>query len=205
MSKNNRQNREKKKRQHLAKEKDRMRREQSSANDSGGASLEDIKRIASSISNGPLGLAHHRPQPWAEPNACYDNVLKMVSREGGTGQSGWTFHIRTRPGVGHYVFAQPHAVWHNTDNGSLVDVTPHRDPKHLPVMQHGDHGDVLILVDSAADPVAVADKVFISPPLRFFAIGDSSALREYVAGLNERASADFERDKQDALARPRRR
>jgi hypothetical protein len=62
-------------------------------------------------------------------------------------------------------------------------------------------GGVLFLVDGGADPVGIADGVFISPPLRFFAVGASPALAEYVAGLNERADADVEREKLDAATR----
>jgi len=62
-------------------------------------------------------------------------------------------------------------------------------------------GRVLFLVDSAADPVPVEGGGFISPPLRFFAIGNSPALVEYVGELNQKAVADFERDKQAAAAR----
>lgn len=176
-----------------------MQSDQSDGNASGEVSSEAINRFARSISDGPLGLVHHRPQKWAEPHLCYNNVSEMVEREGGRGQSGWLFYIRTRPGVGNYVFAQPHAVWYKRD-GSLVDVTPHRDPEHLPVIVDG---SVLFLVDSAADPVGVADGEFLSPPLRFCAAGDSPTLKQYVAELNEKSAADFEREKKAILARAR--
>ena len=163
----------------------------------GGVARADIDRFARSISSGPLGLAHHRPQPWASPHTCYNNASEMASREGGCIRCGWTFHVRTRPGIGDYVFATPHAVWHSPHDLSLVDVTPHPDPHHAPVMQDG---SVLFLVDESAAPVGVTDDVILSLPLRFFAVGNSPALVEYVAALNALAVADFERDKRKVLA-----
>lgn len=172
---------------------EREGREQSSTTDPGGFSTEDINRVARSIGDGPMGLAHHRPQPWALPSSCFDNVQEMVRRNGGRGLSAWMFHPRMRPSVGRYVVATPHAVWHNPHDGSLVDVTPHPDELHAPIIQRG---GVLVLIDSGADPVFIDDGVFLSPPLRFFAIGDSPTLAEYVSQLNERAVTDFEREKQ---------
>ena len=162
----------------------------------GGISRADINRIARSISTGPMGLAHHRPQHWASPHHCYNNAMGMVSREGGRVRCGWTFHVRTKPGVGDYVVCTPHAVWHNPRDLSLVDVTPHPNPFHAPEMQDG---SVVFLVNKAAEPVVVTDNVILSPALRFFAVGDSLALAEYVAELNAQAVSDFERDKRDAL------
>jgi hypothetical protein len=51
-------------------------------------------------------------------------------------------------------------------------------------------GSVLFLIDGTADPVVVTADVIISPPLRFFAVGDAPAVVDYVASLNERAATD---------------
>lgn len=215
MSKNNRQKREKKKRKKLAKQKTQRASTHhqpgaakaapaaitnyagsSTGATASGVTGADIDRIARSISTGPMGLVHHRPQHWASPHNCYNNAMGMVSREGGRVRCGWTFHVRTKPGVGDYVFCTPHAVWHNPRDLSLVDVTPHPNSFHAPEMQDG---GVMFLVDEAAEPVVVTDDVILSPPLRFFAVGDSPALAEYVAELNAQAVSDFEREKRDAL------
>ncbi|WP_141592236.1 hypothetical protein [Myxococcus sp. AB056] len=196
MSKNNRMNRENKKRRRLAQEQKRAQREQSLTNDLGDVSDTDLRRIAHTISSGPLGVAFYRPQPWAKLHGCYDNVMEMISREGGDRFCGWMFHLRARPGVGHYFLATPHAVWRPPHDTRIVDVTPHPESKHRPIMRLG---GVVFLVDSNASPVVITDKVSLSPPLRFFAVGDSPALVKYVAELTEQEVANFERDKRNAL------
>lgn len=180
----------------LTKQKQQDHHNQSSPHNPEEVRPEDINRAARSISDGPVGLAYHRPQAWAQPHTCYGNVLEMMRREGGVGQSGWMFLIRMRAGVGYYIIATPHAVWRPPHDNILVDVTPHPDPKHAPVMQNG---DVVFLVDNNANMVEVTDDVALSPPLRLFAVGDSPALVEYVAGKNEKYADEFEREKRNAL------
>ena len=79
--------------------------------------------------------------------------MEKVKQDGGTGRFGWTFHLRIAPSLGAYLFVTHHAVWHAPD-GRLVDVTPfHHDLRHHPLTENG---DVLFLVDDAAQPVETA-------------------------------------------------
>lgn len=141
---------------------------------------EGIKAFAAMISRQPMGLADHRPEPWAGVLCCFDNAAEKVRREGrGMVRYGWTFHYRVAEGKGAYLFVTPHAVW-NTPEGRLIDVTPfHEDPKHHP---YTERGSVLFLVDDAAHPVAT-DRGIYSLPLRYFALGDDEKLRQYVDEL----------------------
>lgn len=139
-----------------------------------------IKEFAATISRQPIGLAYHRPEPWASVLCCFANAAEKVRREGrGMVRYGWTFHYRVAEGKGGYLFATHHAVW-NLPEGWLVDVTPfHEDPKHHP---HTHGGDVLFLVDDAAHPVIIGGEM-TALPLRYFALGDDPRLLEYVDGL----------------------
>ena len=66
--------------------------------------------------------------------------------------------------------------------GQLVDVTPlHDDPKHQPISPGG---DVLFLVDTSAQPIAVG--VTVGPrPSRFYALDADERLVAYVRGLQD--------------------
>lgn len=143
-------------------------------------SAESIRRFVAEIGGEQLGLAHHRPERWAKPTCCIENVQKKVERDGGDGIFGWTFHDRFAEGVGHYLFATHHAVWHSPDDGSLIDVTPfHEDRKHHPFTQKG---SVLFLVHRSALPVQ-RGKIIASLPLKFFAVTQSEEMRAYIAQL----------------------
>src|SRR5688572_28586176 len=108
---------------------------------------EDIEAVATKISPGPLGLVYHEPERWAQTRCCFDNVWRKVELTGGRERYGWTFHLKTRPGVVEYLFVTLHAVW-NPPDGRLIDVTPfHEDPIHHPLMKDG--GIVFLVVDSA--------------------------------------------------------
>lgn len=91
---------------------------------------------------------------------------------------GWTFHSRIVEDIDGpgYLFASHHAVWHAPPNGSLVDVTPHPDPKHRPL---GPDGSIIFLVDQAALPVRTGSQ--LAPrPMRFFARDEDPRLVDYV-------------------------
>ena len=139
-----------------------------------------IKIFSATISHQPLGLAIHRPEHWARPTRCFENVLGKVGRDGGATRFGWTFHYRIAPGTGGYLFVIHHAVWHAPD-GRLVDVTPfHDDPKHHPITEGN---GVLFLVDDAARPVETEN--LIAPlPMRYFPLSDDERLVSYVGKLN---------------------
>jgi hypothetical protein len=141
---------------------------------------EALKVFAVTISSQPMGLAYHRPEPWAGVLRCFANAAEKVRRERrGKVCYGWTFHDRIAEGKGIYLFATHHAVW-RAPEGWLVDVTPfHEDPNHHP---HGWDGSVLFLMDDAALPVVI-DGEMTALPLRYFAVGDDLRLVEYVDGL----------------------
>jgi hypothetical protein len=143
---------------------------------------EGVKAFAATISRQPMGLAYHRPEPWAGLLRCFANAAEKVRREGrGMVRYGWTFHYRVAEGKGGYLFATHHAVW-NTPEGWLVDVTPfHEDPKHHP---HGYDGNVLFLVDDAALPVVIGGEM-TALSLHYFALGYDARLLEYVEGLRQ--------------------
>jgi hypothetical protein len=143
----------------------------------------EIDSIAQSISNGPIGLAWHEPEPWAEPHRCFENAAIKAQAEGGKVIFGWTFHCRIvemiqGPG---YIFASHHAVWHDI-SGRLVDVTLHPDQKHKPL---GPEGNIIFLVDSSAEPVRTGNQ--IAPlPTRCFARDADPRLVAYVSELNQK-------------------
>jgi hypothetical protein len=148
---------------------------------------EDITRVARQVSDGPIGLAYLRPEPWAEPRWCMHNVRKKVELDGGRARYGWTFNIRRGP-AGPYITLAHHAVW-NSPNGTLVDVTPlDPDPRVRPAMENG---DTLFLVDFNAEPVAT--RIGPAPlPSRSFPMNDDPELARYVAEWNSRERREME-------------
>jgi hypothetical protein len=144
-------------------------------------SKEEIKLIARSIGDGPIGLAYHQPEEQAEAHRCFENAARKAAEHGGQVMFGWTFHSRKPediPGPG-YTFVSHHAAWHAPD-GRLADVTPHPDPKHRPL---GPEGSILFLVDAKALPVRTGNQV--APlPMRFFAREVDPRLVAYVDELN---------------------
>ena len=102
-----------------------------------------------------------------------------MERDGGRGVFGWTFHLRFAGGLGHYLLATHHAVWHSP-SGSLIDVTPfHADQRHQPI---NERGSVLFLLHRSAIPVQRGN-VSAPLPLKFFAITESEEMRAYVKQL----------------------
>jgi hypothetical protein len=155
-----------------------------------------IKRIADEIGNRSLlGLAHHQPEPWAEPSRCFENVAQKIARDGGRTMFGWTFHhriVERIPGPG-YVFVTHHAVWHRHD-GYFVNVTPYPEKMHYPLSP--DKDNILFLADPSALPFTT--KNMIAPlPLRFFSVVDGDPeLDAYVQELSRK-----ERDAWEATTR----
>jgi len=142
-----------------------------------------LEAFARTISPGPLGLAFHRPEPWATPTRCFENAIRQAEQKGGRALFGWKFHYRIVgdiPGPG-YLIAGHHAVWH-APTGQLVDVTPlHDDPKHRPISPSG---DVLFLVDTNAQPIAGGST--IGPrSSRFYALDADDRLVVHVRRLQE--------------------
>lgn len=136
--------------------------------------------FVASLSDQPCGLAHYRPHPEAAPVNCISNVKAVVDAYGGAVRFGWHFVHRVWKEHGDYLVATHHAVWHNPDDLSLVDVTPfHPDQQHHPVTSGG---DVLFLVDDNAEPYRTGDLV-VPLPLRFYAAKADPALKAYVATL----------------------
>jgi hypothetical protein len=66
------------------------------------------------------------------PSRCFENVPRVVAKEGGSIQHGWTMRQDSYFAEGAF-----HAVWRRPD-GTLIDVTPRTDPQT----------QVLFLVDS---------------------------------------------------------
>lgn len=160
---------------------------------------EALKVFAATISSQPMGLAYHRPEPWAGVLRCFVNAAEKVRREErGQVRYGWTFHDRVAVGKGAYLFATHHAVW-QAPEGWLVDVTPfHEDPNHHP---YGPDGSVLFLIDDAALPVRIGSQI-TALPLRYFAVGDDPRLVEYVDGLRREEERRCE-ELYESMAGPR--
>lgn len=143
-----------------------------------------LDTIGKEVSQQPITLVIHRPEPWAYPTDCFRNVARKIAESGGSAQCGYTFHHRFAQkieGLPLYAYLIHHAVWLSPE-GELVDVTPYPDPRHAPL----DHGKkIRFLPDDTADPVVVRGQP-IPLPLRFFAVDDNPALKAYVAELNRK-------------------
>ena len=146
-----------------------------------------INTIADQISSQSLLLlASHRPEPWAQPARCFDNVARKIAQDGGSGFFGWTFHHQLvervpRPG---YVFITHHAVWQRPDD-HLVNVTPYPERLHHPYPS-SDPENILFLVDDKAFPFQRTN--MITPlPLKFFSVVEGNpALDAYVEEMNQK-------------------
>lgn len=138
--------------------------------------------IGKQVSQQPIELVAHRPEPWALSTDCFRNVAQKIADSGGSAQCGYTFHHRFAQkieGLPLYIYLTHHAVWVSPE-GERVDVTPYPDPRHAP-LDHG--GKIRFLPDDTADPVVVHGQP-IPLPLRFFAVDDNPELKAYVAELN---------------------
>jgi hypothetical protein len=142
-----------------------------------------INSVALITSRQSLGLVHHRPERWAQPAMCIENVARKVAVDSGRAQYGWTFHhrfVETILGPG-YLFLTHHAVWH-APTGELINVTPYPVLRHFPLPRPGAH--ILFLVDDSAVPI-VSEQLIAPLALRFFAITQEVAIVDYVSRLNE--------------------
>jgi hypothetical protein len=147
-----------------------------------------LEAFAASISSQPLGLVRHRPRPDADHANCLANASAAVKEAGGDVRYGWHFQIRTSLEFGDYIVATYHAVWHEPTDHGLVDVTPfHPDEHFQPITQNG---DLLFLVDDAAEPFETNGTV-IALPHRFHAITDAPEIQEYVARLQQVEYRDY--------------
>jgi hypothetical protein len=158
---------------------------------------EVFKRFALTISQQPLGLVHHVPEPSAQPMLCIENVLEKVSRYGGRPVYGWAFLPRVSP-LGPYLIAMHHSVWQAPRSTAAVDITPfHDDPKHRPYCPQA--GSILFLWDVAAEPKRIGHA--IAPlPSRFFPVNDDPRLAEYLAKLGRDELEQCEKLYEGALA-----
>ncbi|WP_316162843.1 hypothetical protein [Bradyrhizobium sp. SZCCHNRI20481] len=140
--------------------------------------------IGKQVSQQPIELVVHRPEPWARPTDCFRNVARKIAECGGSAQSGYTFHHRFAQnieGLPLYIYLTHHAVWVSPE-GERVDVTPYPERRHAPLDRNG---KIKFLPDDAADPIMVQGQP--APlPLRFFAVDDNKELKDYVAELNRK-------------------
>jgi len=92
--------------------------------DSGAPAITNsILKLARQLdATGTLAYVVVEPREGCLLNGCFDNVRRLVARQGGSIQHGWK--ISEQPQV--YVEAAFHAVWRSLD-GSLIDVTPRAD------------------------------------------------------------------------------
>jgi hypothetical protein len=82
-----------------------------------------ILKLAAQID--AAGLPDHvpvEPGGGCRPGACFENVIDIVKRQGGSVQYGWS--IREQPRA--FVEGEFYAVWRSPD-GTLIDVTPRGD------------------------------------------------------------------------------
>jgi hypothetical protein len=136
-----------------------------------------LDAFAATISSQRIGLALHRPESWAQPTFCFENIRRKVEQDGGRRQFGWMFHCRIVldiPGPGYFI-AVHHAVWHAPDD-RLIDITPfHTDSKHHPLRMEG---GVIFLIDDAATLPPFAPR-----PSCFYALDDDERLAAHLERL----------------------
>lgn len=80
-----------------------------------------LKLCKSICANSPVYIPV-APENGATINECFENVENVVKQRGGTSISGWAIWQMANI----LVEAEAHSVW-KSDNGELVDVTPHAD------------------------------------------------------------------------------
>lgn len=156
-----------------------------------------VESFARTLNDSKLGLVLHQPDQDAQPTNCIANALAVQEQRGGMVRYGWYFHHRYSPEFGDYLIAVHHAVWHDPNNGTLVDVTPfHSEELHHPFTQND---NVLFLFAPDSEPVFKDDKV-IPLPSKFLPASQNPELVSYVQRLqkegydsyNKLHSTDFE-------------
>ena len=139
-----------------------------------------IKKFASNINDQPLSLVSHRPDTSAKHTNCIANVLAKKEKYGGSICYGWYFLHRMSTEFGDYLISIHHAVWRNSSDLTLVDVTPFNpDEKHRPIAPNG---DLLLLVDDNAQPICIEDTI-LPLPSRFHPLRSDSELENYITKL----------------------
>jgi hypothetical protein len=158
---------------------------------------ETLGRFASTISQQPLGLVAHAPEPWAQPVQCVQNVFEKVSRDGGRAICGWAFLIGV-PQCGDFFIAIHHAVWIASGSTAPVDITPfHEDPIQRPYCPVS--GSIAFLLDDTAQPKIIGHTI-ARLASRFFPASDDPKLAAYVDELRRKEQADCQRLGESALA-----
>jgi len=138
-----------------------------------------IESFAKSISKETFGLVYYRPVKESIATNCITNVIHYVETYGGSVIYGWYFGHRESAQFGNYLIATHHAVWRAPD-GILIDITPfHEEPKHQPLINQG---SVIFQVDTNAKPIKQG-RLLIPRPLKYYAIGKSKELDEYMVTL----------------------
>jgi hypothetical protein len=156
-----------------------------------------IKQFAATA-GGPLELVEHRPEPWAVPMGCFQNVRQKVSRDGGTGLSGWHFLMRHSPEHGDYLIATHHSIW-QTPGSPLIDITPfHEHPGHQPLTEGR---RVIFLADSNSTPIVIGDQL-VPQPSQFIPLNYSRKLADYLAKLSRKEVSIFEENCEIARQNP---
>ena len=156
-----------------------------------------LRRFASTISNGPLGMVDHAPESWAEPMHCIKNVLQKLKRDGGRAFFGWVFLERESLQYGPYLIATHHAVWSAEGSTAGIDITPFPDdPKFQPYCPAG---RILFLLDETAQPKTIG-RAIAPLPSRFFPVTDDPNLVAYVQDLNNQEQTHYQKLCEGALA-----
>jgi hypothetical protein len=153
-----------------------------------------IQIVARGLSSSSLREAPSVPDPSARPNECFSNAERRALQAGGAQQVGWMFRycdVAALPGPG-YLLVIHHAVWRAPD-GSLIDVTPHPDPKYQPITTAS--GAVLFLPDDRAEPRRKGkDGVGFPRPSWYFPLSEEdAAMAAYVANRNAEELAEWKR------------
>ena len=135
-----------------------------------------IQSFAKSISKETFGLVYYRPDKESIATNCITNVIHYVEKHGGSAIYGWYFGHRESAKFGNYLIATHHSVWRAPD-GILIDITPfHEELKHQPLTNQG---SVIFQVNTIAKPIKQGKRL-IPRPLKYYAIGKSKELDEYL-------------------------
>ena len=119
---------------------------------------------------------------------CFLNVDEKIKIEGGKRITGWYFtyhYVRTINDHG-YLAAMHHAVWEN-HRAELIDVSPHAEQSYPLNLNRNPY----FLKDTNAVPKFGEQRIAL--PMKFFAIGKSSVMIEYVEKLQLKEIEECER------------
>lgn len=156
-----------------------------------------LRRFASTISKGPLGMVEHAPESRAEPLHSIKNVLQKIKLDGGRALFGWVFLDRESLQYGPYLIATHHAIWSAEGSTGGVDITPfHEDPKYQPYCPGG---RILFLLDETSQPKTIG-RAIAPLPSRFFPVTQDPNLIAYVEDLNNQEQTHYQKLCEGALA-----